>query len=222
MRFVALLLVFLLAPLSARAVDIESVTSPGGITAWLIEDHSNPLISLSFGFKGGASEVPAGKEGLATFVSGLLDEGAGDIVSADFQKTLADHGIDFGFDASLDSFSGGLRFLADDKDLAANLLGVALAKPRFDTEPVSRMRGQFVASAEDAQKDPEQVAQQTFGTLLFAGGFTYLNLGEVKNQGIELGIDASLTGTTSAYDDPQISRSSSTTRANSSRVARSR
>jgi zinc protease len=164
-----LLFVLLLAPLSARAVDIESVTSPGGITAWLIEDHSNPLISLSFGFKGGASEDPVGKEGLATFVSGLLDEGAGDTVSADFQKTLADHGIDFGFDANLDSFTGGVRFLTDDKDLASGLLGLALTKPRFDAEPVARMRGQFVSQAADALKDPEQVAQQSFGALVFPG-----------------------------------------------------
>ena len=33
----------------------------------------------------------------------------------------------------------------------------------------------------------------------FPKEFTYLNLGEVKNQGIELGVDASLTSTTSAY-----------------------
>ncbi len=79
------------------------MTSPGGITAWLIEDHTNPLISLAFGFKGGASGDPQGKEGLATFISGMLDEGAGGIPSADFQKRLADHGIEFGFDASLDS-----------------------------------------------------------------------------------------------------------------------
>ena len=81
-RRIALFVVLLLAPLPARAVDIQSVTSPGGITAWLIEDHSNPLISLSFGFKGGASGDPEGKEGLATFISGMLDEGAGGIPSA--------------------------------------------------------------------------------------------------------------------------------------------
>jgi zinc protease len=164
-----LLLVLLLAPISARAVDIQSVTSPGGITAWLIEDHSNPLISLSFGFKGGASEDPQGKEGLATFISGLLDEGSGDIVSADFQRTLADHGIDFGFDANLDSFTGSERFLTDDKDLAANLLGTALTRPRFDPEPVARMRGQFIANVEAEARDPEQVAQQSFGDILFPG-----------------------------------------------------
>jgi zinc protease len=188
-RFVALLVVFLIAPLSAHAVDIESVTSPGGVTAWLIEDHSNPLISLSFGFKGGASEDPVGKEGLATFVSGLLDEGAGDTVSADFQKTLADHGIDFGFDAGLDSFTGGLRFLSDDKDLAADMLGLALTKPRFDPEPVSRMRGQFLSQAEDEAKDPEQVASQAFGKIMF-GDHPYARSSDGTVAGLQaIGVD---------------------------------
>jgi zinc protease len=183
------LIALLVAPITARAVDIESVTSPGGITAWLIEDHSNPLISLSFGFKGGASEDPQGKDGLATFVSGLLDEGAGDIVSADFQKTLADHGIDFGFDANLDSFTGGLRFLSDDKDLAMGMLGLALTKPRFDPEPISRMRGQFVSQAEDEEKDPEQVASQAFGKILF-GDHPYARNSDGTVAGLQaIGVD---------------------------------
>jgi zinc protease len=168
-RRLALFVVLLLAPLPARAVDIQSVTSPGGITAWLIEDHSNPLISVAFGFKGGASGDPEGKEGLATFISGMLDEGAGGIPSTDFQKRLADHGIEFGFDASLDSFTGSLRFLTDDRDLSFELLGLALTKPRFDEEPVKRMRGQFISSAAQDERDPEAIAGRALNGILFAG-----------------------------------------------------
>jgi len=169
LRRIALLIVVLLAPFPARAVDIQSVTSPGGITAWLIEDHTNPLISLAFGFKGGASGDPKGKEGLATFISGLLDEGAGGIPSADFQKRLADHGIEFGFDASLDSFTGSLRFLTDDRDMAFDLLGLALTKPRFDEEPVARMRAQFISSAAQDERDPDSIAGRALNRILFAG-----------------------------------------------------
>jgi zinc protease len=169
LRRLTLLIVLLLAPLPARAIDIQSVTSPGGITAWLIEDHTNPLISLAFGFKGGASGDPEGKEGLATFISGMLDEGAGGIPSADFQKRLADHGIEFGFDASLDSFSGSLRFLSDDRDLSFELLGLSLTKPRFDEEPVKRMRGQFISSAAQDERDPEAIAGRALNSILFAG-----------------------------------------------------
>jgi zinc protease len=168
-RRIVFLVVLLLAPLPARAIDIQSVTSPGGITAWLIEDHTNPLISLAFGFKGGAAGDPVGKEGLATFISGMLDEGAGDIPSADFQRRLADHGIEFGFDASLDSFTGSLRFLSDDRDLAFDLLGLSLTKPRFDPEPVARMRGQFISGAAQDERDPEAIAGRALNGILFAG-----------------------------------------------------
>ena len=58
--------------------DPES-RQPKGIEAWLVEDHTLPLIAMQFGFNGGSSQDPAGKEGLAYFVSGMLDEGAGDI-----------------------------------------------------------------------------------------------------------------------------------------------
>jgi zinc protease len=168
-RRFAFFVLLLLAPLPAQAIDIQPVTSPGGITAWLIEDHSNPLISLSFGFKGGAATDPIGKEGLATFISGMLDEGAGGIPSADFQKQLADHGIEFGFDASLDAFSGSLRFLTDDRDLSFDLLGLALTKPRFDEEPVKRMRGQFISGAAQDERDPESIAGRALNSIMFAG-----------------------------------------------------
>ena len=43
-----------LASLPARAIDIQQITSPGGIKAWLVEDHSIPFTALSLSFKGGA------------------------------------------------------------------------------------------------------------------------------------------------------------------------
>ena len=43
--------------LPARAVEVQQVTSPGGITAWLVEDHSNPILSLDMAFAGGAALV---------------------------------------------------------------------------------------------------------------------------------------------------------------------
>ena len=36
--------------LPARAIDIQDVKSPGGLTAWLVEDHSIPFVALSIAF----------------------------------------------------------------------------------------------------------------------------------------------------------------------------
>ncbi len=41
-------------------IKINEVTSPGGITAWLVEDHSIPFTALELRFRGGTSlDAPA-------------------------------------------------------------------------------------------------------------------------------------------------------------------
>ena len=61
----------------AQAVEVQEVVSDGGIHAWLIEDHQNPLLTMNFSFTGaGAATDPDSKLGLANMVSGLIDEGA--------------------------------------------------------------------------------------------------------------------------------------------------
>ena len=67
------------------ATKIVPVTSPGGIKAWLVEEHSIPMLALELNFRGGASLDPDGKEGLSNLLSGLLDEGAGPLDSEAFQ-----------------------------------------------------------------------------------------------------------------------------------------
>jgi zinc protease len=167
----ALALLVLAVTLSrpAAAIDIQQVQSDGGVSAWLVEDHSNPLISVAVGFDGGSSDDPAGKEGLAELASGLLDEGAGDIDSAAFQQQLNDNGIDYGFDASRDSFSGQVRMLTDQRDLAFRLLHLSLTKPRFDSEPVERIRQQLLVEIDDRLSDPSTIGARAISRTLFKG-----------------------------------------------------
>src|SRR5690606_12957737 len=82
---------------SAESIPVERVVSPGGIEAWLVEDHGNPIISVALGFRAGAAVDPEGKAGLAEMVTALLDEGAGDLDSGAFQQRLADLAVDLGF-----------------------------------------------------------------------------------------------------------------------------
>ncbi|MBK8159317.1 MAG: insulinase family protein [Rhodospirillaceae bacterium] len=157
----AFLAVLTLVPQSAAATEIQRVTSPAGIEIWLVEDHTVPVISLAFGFEGGTAADPKGKEGVATLASGLFDEGAGELDSRAFQQRIAELGLDYGFTASADSFTGGLRTLTENKEAAVDLLALALTKPRFDPEPVERMRKQFLISIEGEQRDPRSAAYRT-------------------------------------------------------------
>ncbi len=158
-----------LAAFQARAVEVQRVVSPGGIEAWLVEDHSNPIIALDLAFQGGAALDPAGKPGLAYMVSTLIDEGAGPLDSQDFQGTLDDLSISLRFRAGLDSFSGSLSTLTENRDRAFELLRLALTAPRFDAEPVERIRSQILSRLSREAEDPDTVASRTLRRLMFQG-----------------------------------------------------
>src|SRR5262245_8615306 len=103
---------------STETMQIQRVKSPGGIEAWLVESHANPLIAMRFAFRGGASQDPAGKEGLAYFVSGMMDEGAGNLDSVSFHERLQTLAMRMDFDASRDVMLGNLQTLSANKDEA--------------------------------------------------------------------------------------------------------
>jgi zinc protease len=147
-----------LAAAPASAIEIKEVKSPGGIEAWLVQDDTLPMISMSFAFEGGSSQDPAGKPGVANFVSGMLDEGAGDLDSQAFQSRIDEYSIRMGFDANLDSFTGRLKTLSENRDEAFRLLGLALTAPRFDQDAVERIRAQIASNIRSRDKDPESVA----------------------------------------------------------------
>ena len=152
---------------AARAVEVISVTSPGGITAWLVEDHSIPLTAIEFSFRGGAAVDPAGKEGLAGLTSSLIDEGAGDLTSQAFQGILENKSITLRFSAGMDTFRGSVKSLNRDRTEAIRLLRLALTEPRFDDEPVERIRNQILVGLERAKTDPRSLAGETWWRAVF-------------------------------------------------------
>ena len=150
-------------------MQIQKVVSPKGIEAWLVEEHTLPLIAMQFGFEGGSAQDPAGKDGLAYFVSGMLDEGAGDIDSQAFQEKLEDLAIEMSFDATRDVMTGGLKTLTKNKDEAFRLLRLALTAPRMDPDAIDRVREQIFAGITIENEDPERVAANAFFAQVFAG-----------------------------------------------------
>jgi len=164
---VVLLLTALVSTAVPAATPIQKVVTPGGITAWLVEDRSVPVLSMSFTIRGGAALDPEGREGLATMVSSLLDEGAGDLDSQAFQKRLADLSISLDFGAGRDSFGGRLATLTQNRDEAFRLLGLALTEPRFDTDAVERIRGQIRQMLSRRATDPNSIAFRTWYRIVF-------------------------------------------------------
>jgi len=151
-------------------LDIQEVVSDEGITAWLVEDHSVPVISMHFAFKGAGSALePDEKQGLVQLLSNTMDEGADDLNSQAFQKTLADNSISLSFSGGRDNFGGSLKTLTKNKELAFDLLSKALVKPRFEEDPLERMKKSNLSRIKTSLTDPDWIAARLQNDLAFEG-----------------------------------------------------
>ncbi|MBU2532930.1 MAG: insulinase family protein [Alphaproteobacteria bacterium] len=153
--------------LEKKKMDIQHVTSPGGITAWLVEEHSVPLIAMRFAFEGGSAQDLEGKEGVANLLTTMLDEGAGDLDASAFQDRMEDIAMRLNFSDGRDSFYGNFQTLTENRDAATDLLRLALTEPRFDDAAVDRMRKQLISSLSFAEKNPNQVASKLWAAIAF-------------------------------------------------------
>ena len=161
-----------------RMLDIQEVKSPGGVTAWLVEDHTLPIIAIEFSFReaGSARDNPQ-KQGLARLASNTMDEGAGEIDSQAFQKMLSDYSISLSFNVGRDDFSGSLKTLTRHKDKAFHLMTLAITKPRFDQEAVDRMKAANIARIKSSMTEPDWIAARFQNDLAYSGHPYALNSG---------------------------------------------
>ena len=156
------------AALPARAaVDIQTVTSDGGFTAWLVEDHSIPFVALELRFKGGTSLDQPDKSGAINLMVGLLEEGSGDMDARAFARATETLAASFGFDHYDDAVTVSARFLTENRDQALDLLRTALTEPRFDEDAIERVRAQVLSGIRSDLKDPRAIARRNFETVMY-------------------------------------------------------
>jgi len=148
-RFASALLLSVILALgamtAARAIEVGEVQSPGGLKAWLVEDYTVPIITVSVHFRGGSTQDPVGKEGMANLLSALFDEGAGPYDSKTFQARIEKLGIELGYSDGRDGFSGMLRTLRDDRADAFEMMRLSLTDLHFEPDAVGRMRSALQA-----------------------------------------------------------------------------
>jgi zinc protease len=155
----------LILPGAARAIDIQEVTSPGGIEAWLVEDNSIPFVAIEIWFNGGASLDAPGKRGAVHLMTGLLEEGAEDMDARAFAEAVEGLAASFEFDVYRDALTVSARMLTENREEAADLLRAALVAPSFDEDAVERVRGQVLSIIDGDARDPDEIAGQTFDAM---------------------------------------------------------
>lgn len=168
MRFYAALILVIFAGFPARAeIEIQTLTSPGGLDAWLVEEHSIPFVALELRFRGGTSLDAEGKRGAVNLMTGLLEEGAGDLDAQGFATAREALATQIRFDAGGDTVSVSAKMLTENRDEVVALIRSALVAPRFDPDAIERVRGQVLANLKSRSTDPQDIAGETFDALAY-------------------------------------------------------
>ena len=170
-------LAFLVAsPLQAE-IAIQQVTSPGGLSAWLVEDHSIPFTALEIRFAGGTALDAPAKRGAVNLMTALIEEGAAEMNAQKFAESRDALAAEFRFNASVDAVTVSARMLTENRTQAADLLRLALTAPRFDADAIERVRGQVQSILLANAKDPGELANEAFRRLAF-GAHPYGSSGD--------------------------------------------
>ena len=166
-RIFATLIALVIAMPAWAEIEIQEVTSPGGIKAWLVEDPSIPFTALELRFRGGTSLDDPDKRGAVYLMSGLIEEGAGDMDARSYARELESLAASFTYNASDDTVSISARFLTENRDEVIDLLRTTIHEPRFDQDAIDRVRAQVLSGLRSDETDPNDIAGRSFARMAY-------------------------------------------------------
>lgn len=154
---------------ASAAVEIQTITTPEGIDAWVVEERSLPFIAMEVRMQGGGNLDRPGKRGSVNLMMALLEEGSADMDAREFQEARESLAASYTFNAYDDTVTVSTRFLTEKSDETIALLRQALVDPRFDPDAIERVRAQVLAGLEADAKNPSRIAGDTFYAAAFPG-----------------------------------------------------
>ena len=166
-KLVITLLLALLPLKALAAVEVQEITSKGGINAWLVQENSIPFVALEIRFRGGSALDLPGKRGAINLMTGLLEEGAGDLDARGFAQATEELAARFRYRVFDDVLSISAQMLTENRDAAVALLKSSLVEPTFDQEALDRVRGQVLSGLRSDATDPSTIAGQEFDRMVW-------------------------------------------------------
>ena len=136
---------------------VEIISPKHGIKAYLLEDNTNPIISMNFLFtQAGYALDDNGQEGISKLTAAIIAEAAGEFDSQEFKEILEDHAISINYKVDVDDFSGSLLTTKQFSSLAFDLLKQTLLKTRIDYKDLKRIKKQIYALLKAQTENPNQ------------------------------------------------------------------
>ena len=137
---------------------IQQFVTPGGISVWLVEEPSIPILSLRMAWQAGRTNDPEGMEGLSNAMVYHMNEGAGDLDAQAFFKRMEELNMSFSCGTSNESTYCNSSMLTDNAADSFEMIALAFAEPRFDDGPFERYQREQEVSLQTRETNAQYLA----------------------------------------------------------------
>lgn len=151
----------------ARFPPFQEVVLANGMRLVLIENHSQPVLSVTLTVPAGGVYDPAGKEGLASIVAQLLTKGAGSRSAEDIAATIEGVGGTLNAGAGRDFLTIDADVLSPQAELAFELLADAIVRPTFPQSELELIQTQTLSGLQLEQSQPDAIASRFFARQVY-------------------------------------------------------
>ncbi len=132
-------------------------TLPNGVRVFTLE-RPRGAVTAALVVRHGASDVPAGKSGLAALVARMLTESTKLRSSEDLADAVESLGTTLENDALRDSIRLSVQCLPDDLERALHLLAEAALQPAFLPKEFDRVKGEWLDGLRAQRQNPMRLA----------------------------------------------------------------
>jgi zinc protease len=148
-------------------------TLTNGLKVVLMEKHNVPMVQVNLLIQTGNYDDPVGKEGLASFVMDVLDEGAGTFSALQLADEIEFMGAQIGTGSR--PFSSEVNCTAPVARLqqALLLMSTIVLKPTFDAKEIERLKKLRLNGLLQSYDEPNAIAQRAFNQLMFTDASPY-------------------------------------------------
>ena len=152
---------------------IEKQKLPNGLEVWLVQNHELPIVSMNLVFKSGGSADPAGKPGIASITSGLLNTGTKTRSAVEISNQLADIGATLNPGAGWDSSTVSLQTLTKNLDRALDIYSDVVVNASFPDREFDNYKRRALVQFQQRRDNANATAGVVYNSLLYGKDHPY-------------------------------------------------
>ncbi|MBI3258482.1 MAG: insulinase family protein, partial [Ignavibacteriae bacterium] len=138
-----------------------------GIKVYVVEDSTQPLVSIALTVKCGSTFEPI--DGLARFTARMFTRGTSTRSASQIADEIDSLGASISSSAGWDAAETSINCLAEYMDTATAILADCFRNPVFDADEIDRLRKQSIAQVQQLAADPNYLSATAFYGEIFSG-----------------------------------------------------